>query len=628
MNDLTPAATAPAERFDRSMPDPVAIARAILEGFDLHYRRFRYVAQQAKGRFERGDWNEMRGSARERIDFYDERVLDASQRVEREFDLQSLLDSERDALWQAVKQQYVTLLAQHRQPECAETFFNSVCSKLLNRLYFNNAFIFVRPGVATDYMDSDPPSYRSYYPSNRSKSNGLRATLRQIFQDLGLASPFVDFERDLRLLLRAICEAHRTNAAPALARPFKVEPDCQIQVLSNLFFRNKGAYLIGRFLNGTRLMPIAIPILRNDSGQLYIDTLLVTHEQVATLFSFTRAYFLVDMEAPSAYVEFIRSMLPHKPPSELYTMVGLQKQGKTLFYRDFLHHLRHSNDDFIIAPGIKGLVMTVFTLPSYPYVFKVIKDLIAFPKETDREQVMSKYRLVKVHDRVGRMSDAWEYSLVALPRRRFSPELVRELMTYCPSVVEIDDDTVLIKHVYIERRMTPLNIYLLHATDAGVDHAIREYGQAIKDLAAANIFPGDMLFKNFGVTRLNRVVFYDYDEIEYMVDCNFRAIPPAPNEESEMSGEPWYSVGPHDVFPEQFGPFLLGDPRIRAAFLKYHADLMTPQFWQGRKDRIIEGRLEDVFPYPVERRFSLRFFGRGSGGPAPADPAHPATAAS
>jgi isocitrate dehydrogenase kinase/phosphatase len=606
-------------RFDRSMPQPAAIADAILEGFDLHYRRFRYVAQQAKARFESGDWHGMQQSARDRIGFYDQRVLDAVARIQQEFDLDSLSDPERDALWQAVKQQYVAGLAQHRQPECAETFFNSVCTKLLNRLYFNNAFIFVRPGVATDYMDSDPPSYRSYYPA----AMGLRNTLRQIVIDLGLASPLVDIERDIRLVIRSICEAHRTVApggATALGRPFHAEQDCQIQILSNLFYRNKGAYLIGRFLNGTRLMPIAVPFLRNVRGEIYVDTLLYSADTIATLFSFTRAYFLVDMEAPSAYVEFLRSLLPYKPASELYTMVGLQKQGKTLFYRDFLHHLRHSSDPFVIAPGIKGLVMTVFTLPSYPYVFKVIRDLIAQPKDTDREQVMAKYRLVKIHDRVGRMSDTWEYSLVALPRRRFSAELIRELLTYCPSVVEVDGQTVLIKHVYIERRMIPLNIYLLHATDAEVDRAVKEYGQAIKDMAAANIFPGDMLFKNFGVTRLNRVVFYDYDEIEYMVDCNFRAIPEAPNEEAEMSEDPWYSVGQHDVFPEQFGPFLLGDPRIRAAFMQYHADLLAPEFWQGRQRRIRNGELEDIFPYPRERRFANRYplpSGRGAGGEGP-----------
>ncbi len=590
-------------RFDHSMPQPRAIARAILEGFNLHYRRFRFVAQQAKDRFEHGDWLGMRDSARERIDYYDQRVLDAVERIERGFDLDCLSDQERDQLWATVKQHYISLLTDHRQPECAETFFNSVCAKLLHRIYFQNKFIFVRPGVATDYMDSDPPSIRSYYPA----SAGLRATLRQIVIDLGLAAPFVDFDRDLRYVLRAICEAHRTGGAPnALVRPFHVDPDCQIQVLSNLFFRNKGAYLIGRFINGTRATPIAVPFLRDDQGRIYVDTVLFSADLIATLFSFTRAYFLVDMEAPSAYVDFVKSILPHKAVSELYTMIGLQKQGKTLFYRDFLHHLRHSMDRFVIAPGIKGLVMTVFTLPSYPYVFKVIRDVIARPKDTDRKQVMAKYRLVKLHDRVGRMADTWEYSEVTLPRQRFSAELIRELLQYCPSVVEVEEDCVLLRHVYIERRMTPLNIYLQHATDAEVDRAICEYGNAIKDLAAANIFPGDMLFKNFGVTRLNRVVFYDYDEIEYMVDCHFRAIPPAPNEEAELSAEPWYNIEPRDVFPEQFAPFLLGDARIRTAFLRHHADLLTPEFWQMRQQRIRAGIMEDVFPYPQQRRFIVR----------------------
>ena len=612
MNDPTPnfgsaafeAMDGPFARFDRSMPQPGRIARAILEGFNRHYSLFRYVAQQAKSRFENGDWHGMVRSARDRIPFYDQRVHEAVARIERDFDLDSLSDEERDALWQAVKQCYIALLAEHRQPECAETFFNSVCTKLLHREYFRNRFLFVRPGVATDYMDSDPPSFRSYYPAKV----GARNALRQILIDFGLACPWVDVERDIRRVMRAVCRAHRRNEAPnALNRPFHVEPDFQIQVLSNLFYRNKGAYIIGRIVNGTRVTPLAVPILRTERGQIYVDAVLLTQHWIATLFSFTRAYFLVDMEAPSAYVDFVRSLLPHKPASELYTMVGLQKQGKTLFYRDFLHHLRHSADQFVVAPGIKGLVMTVFTLPSYPYVFKMIKDVIPFPKETDAEQIKGKYQLVKMHDRVGRMADTWEYSHVTLPRARFSAELIRELRQTCAEQVEISETTVLIHHVYIERRMTPLNMFLTHASDAEVEHALIEYGNAIKDLTAANIFPGDMLYKNFGVTRLSRVVFYDYDEIEYMTDCNFRTIPPAPNEEAELSGEPWYRVEKHDVFPEQFGPFLLGDPRIRAAFLKHHADLLTPQFWQGRKERILAGRMEDVYPYPQEERFVERF---------------------
>jgi isocitrate dehydrogenase kinase/phosphatase len=586
--------------FDRSMPSPARIASAILEGFNRHYRLFRYVAQQAKSFYENGDWQRMRTRARERIDFYDQRVLEAVARIEREFDLASLEDAERDALWQAVKQHYVSLLAEHRQPECAETFFNSVCTKLLHRDYYRNQFLFVRPGVATDYMDSDPPSYRSYYPAQ-----GLRRTLRQIIIDIGLACRWEDVERDLRLIVRSVCDAHRSGEA--FRRPWQVEPDCQIQILSSLFFRNKGAYIVGRVINGTRITPVAVPILRNSRGHLYLDTAVFTTDLLATLFSFTRAYFLVDMEAPSAYIDFLRTLLPHKPPSELYTMVGLAKQGKTLFYRDFLHHLKHSTDQFVIAPGIKGLVMSVFTLPSYPYVFKVIKDVIPHPKETDRQQIMAKYQLVKLHDRVGRMADTWEYSQVTLPRARCSPELIDELRTYCPSQLEFGDGTVTIRHVYIERRMTPLNLYLAKATDADLDHAILEYGNAIKELAAANIFPGDMLYKNFGVTRLNRVVFYDYDEIEYMTDCSFRNMPAPGSMDDDYGGEIVSYVDRRDMFPEQWRPFLTGDTRIREALLRHHADLFDPGFWRQRKERIQAGHLEDVFPYPPERRFRQRY---------------------
>jgi isocitrate dehydrogenase kinase/phosphatase len=272
-----------------------------------------------------------------------------------------------------------------------------------------------------------------------------------------------------------------------------------------------------------------------------------------------------------------------------------------------LQHLKHSSDYFQIAAGIRGLVMLVFELPSFPYVFKVIKDFYPPPKETSRAQIKEKYLLVKHHDRVGRMADTLEYSNVAFPLARFSEELLAELRKYAPSLVDIEGDRIIIRHLYIERRMVPLNIFLTRAESAGndalVEHAVVEYGNAIRDLVAANIFPGDMLYKNFGVTRHGRVVFYDYDEIEYITDCNFRDIPQARNEEDEMSAEPWYHVGRHDVFPEQFERFLLGNAKIRQYFMKHHPQLLTRDYWQSHKERIMEGVVEDVFPYPQQIRF-------------------------
>jgi isocitrate dehydrogenase kinase/phosphatase len=348
-------------------------------------------------------------------------------------------------------------------------------------------------------------------------------------------------------------------------------------------------------------------VLHDRDGRLVLDTVLTDREQVTILFSFTRAYFMVDMEVPSSYVQFLRSLMPHKPRSEIYTVLGLQKQGKTLFYRDFLQHLQHSADDFRIAPGIPGLVMLVFELPSFPYVFKAIRDWYPPPKDTTRAQVQEKYLLVKHHDRVGRMADTLEYSDVAFPLARFSEALLAELRRTAPSLVALEGDRIVIRHLYIERRMQPLNLYLADGArrddDARLAHGVLEYGNAIRDLVTANIFPGDMLYKNFGLTRHGRVVFYDYDEIDYLTDCNFRDVPAARNEDDEMAAEPWYPVGRHDVFPAQFARFLLADPRIRTHFMRHHAELLTRAWWQSHKERILAGEVEDVFPYPQHIRF-------------------------
>ena len=585
-------------------PAPTEIAAMILAGFNRHYALFRYGAQRAKALFESGDWHGIAQLSRERIEYYDMRVRECINLVQKALKratqdvavgADTVMQPAERAFWQAIKTEYVQLLADHRQPECAETFFNSVSCRVLHRDYFHNDFLFVRPAVATDYLDSERPAYRSYYPSR----DGLRKTLIRMVADFGLATPFEDLPRDARMVAR-LAVRHLNRLIPR-ASGNRIAPDCQINVLGTLFFRNKGAYIIGRLVNLGSVFPFAIPLVRTPAGQVRLDAWLRDEDDLSTLFSFTRAYFLVDMEVPAATVQFLGSLLPRKPKAELYTMIGLQKQGKTLFYRDFLQHLAHSHDKFDIAPGIKGMVMCVFDLPSYPYVFKLIKDRIS-KDGMDHATVRLKYQMVKLHDRVGRMADTWEYSQVALPRKRFSEALLDELRALVPSLIEVSDDTVVLRHVYIERRMTPLNIYLQHATDAMRDHAVREYGDAIRQLAAANIFPGDMLYKNFGVTRLGRVVFYDYDEIQRMTEMNFRVIPPAPNEEAEMSNEPWYSVKPNDVFPEEFGIFLLGDSRVRESFMRYHADLLTARWWQQCRDQIALGRLDSFFPYDQERR--------------------------
>ncbi|MDG0855425.1 bifunctional isocitrate dehydrogenase kinase/phosphatase [Roseateles puraquae] len=567
------------------------IAQALLGGFDDHYRRFRAVSAQAQARFERGDWAGQQRAQALRIEFYDARVAETTALLQARFAAATLpMD-----VWQQVKLHYIGLLTNHHQPELAETFFNSVCTRILHHAYFHNDFIFVRPAISTEYIENDEPAarptYRAYYPTPAT----LRDTIARVVTNFQLDGEFVDLHRDAGRVLDAVTRQ---------LGDFRWRANFQLQVLSSLFFRNKGAYVVGKIINGFTETPFALPILRRDSdGRFFIDAALFGEDDLLMLFSFARAYFLVDMQVPSAYVQFLRSMMPRKPRSEIYAALGLQKQGKSLFYRDFLAHLRHSSDRFRIAPGIKGMVMLVFDLPSFPFVFKVIKDFYPAAKDTSREQIQRKYRLVKAHDRVGRMADTLEYTRVAFPRHRFEEALLAELRHFCPSVLEENGDDLVLRHVYIERRMVPLNLYLQDATPEQRERAVVEYGQAIKDLVAANIFPGDMLWKNFGVTRHGKVVFYDYDEIEYLTDCHFRRVPAPRNEEEEMSGEVWWPVAPRDVFPETFAPFLLGDPRVREVFMRHHADLLDADFWNGQKQRIQAGHVHDVFPYDPARRF-------------------------
>jgi isocitrate dehydrogenase kinase/phosphatase len=418
------------------LTDPRAfeIAQAMLDGFNRHYRLFRETSRAAKARFEAADWHGQQRAQRERIEFYDLRVSEAAERLTREFDAPRLpMD-----VWQQIKLHYIGQLIDHHQPELAETFFNSVSTRLLHRSYFRNDFLFVRPAVSTEYIENDEPAatptYRAYYPTRET----MRETLTRIVTNFQLQREFEDLARDVDHVLAAV---------QAQLAGHKLRANFQIQVLSSLFFRNKGAYLVGKIINGFVETPFALPIVHSEtSDRLAIDAALFGEDDLLLIFSFARAYFMVDMEVPSAYVTFLRSLMPRKPRSEIYNALGLQKQGKNIFYRDFLYHLRHSSDRFRIAPGIKGMVMLVFDLPSFPYVFKVIKDRYPAPKDTSREQIMGKYLLVKTHDRVGRMADTLEYTKVAFPRARFEPALIEELKKECGSILEEEGDDIVISH--------------------------------------------------------------------------------------------------------------------------------------------------------------------------------------
>ena len=569
------------------------LSEKILEGFNRHYALFRECARAAKISFEKAEWQNIQKLVADRVQYYDERVAETAHTLASS----ARVHPNNPAFWHEVKSHYVELLMNHKQPECAETFFNSVSTKVLKAEYFHNEFIFSRPMISTEFIDSESVTYSSYYPIR----DGWHQALTHMFRDYRLVRDFSNLNRDVATILDRLNHLDKVMFDHPHA-------NLQIQVVSTLFYRNKGAYALGKIINNYSEHPFVIPILHDEEGGLMVDSIILDTRHINSLFSFNRAYFMIDCDVPSAVVGFLHSVLPEKPKGELYNMIGLQKQGKALFALDYKKHIRHSTDEFILAPGIRGLVMLVFTLPSFPYVFKIIKDVISPPKEVDKDTVQEKYNLVKRHDRVGRMADMLEFSHVNFPRHRMSQELIDDILRLAPTEIILTDDEVIIKHLYIERRMIPLNIYLQDASEVddmtAKDNAVIEYGNALKDLIAANIFPGDLLFKNFGVTRGGRVVFYDYDEIEYITDCRFRPIPKARYEDDDTAGEIWFSVDRFDVFPEEFEKFLLTDPEVKDVFMRYHSDLLDWRFWKAHQERISAGHIEDFYPYPKHLRFA------------------------
>lgn len=562
-------------------------ARTILNGFEAYFAEFQNITLAARTRFENADWLEMQSASRRRIDLYKEKTHEIFEYVEliagehlRDFDF-----------WRESKAVYSRLIEGHDNFEIAETFFNSVFCAVFDHHKIRDEYAF----VFSPRGDMPPADVSRVYRTYRWEQS-LENVLQKILADYAFDIPYENRDRDIRNIVAAINRylPGKLNLSAG---------NVQFQVLHEYFFRNKSAYVVGRIVSDGETIPFVLPILHNDEGGVFVDTILFGSDKLSVVFSFTRSYFFVNAAVPSQYVLFLQQLMPAKPISEIYSAMGHNKHGKTYYYRCAFRHMTSTADKFITAPGIKGMVMSVFTLPSYDFVFKIIKDRFTPPKEMTREQVKEKYRLVKRWDRAGRMADTQEFTNLAFARERFSEELMEELREVAPSMIEEHGKVLIIRHVYVERRMTPLNLYLRNASDEQVAEVMDEYGNAVKQLAAANIFPGDMLLKNFGVTRHGRVVFYDYDEIQPLTECNFREIPQPRTEAEEMASKPWYTVGPNDIFPEEFRLFFSGNQRAREVFDQMHSDIYQADFWRRLQEQVRSGHVESFFPYRRKLRF-------------------------
>ena len=563
------------------------MAKTILNGFRSYFADYLNSTLTAKARFEKADWRGVRDANVDRLELYKDKVAQTVKYlgIVTNKDLENLL------LWHEAKKAYTQLVFNFPNFEIAETFFNSVFSDIHDHDKISDDIVYV---ISSQLIEAPEAEYSIYV---RYEGEDFRETFKRILEEAEFSLPM----EDLSLDLDCIMEVFSKEIAPQIK---SLPKDVKFDLLESTFYRSKAAYMVGRVIDGDQTFPMALVILNTEDGGLYVDTALFDADELSVVFSFTRNHFMVDAPLPYQYAHFLKNLMPNKLDYEIYNSLGFPKHAKTEFYRQLVGHLDSSDDQFVVAPGIKGMVMSVFTLPSYNIVFKVIKDKFAPPKEVTHEIVKEKYRLVSRYDRIGRMADTQEFDNLIFPLGRFSDNLIQELLKVAPSQIEIRDEGILIRHLYTERYMTPLNIFLESAGDSEIRNAMEEYGNCIKQLAAANIFPGDMPLKNFGVTRHGRVVFYDYDEIATLTDCNFRHIPQPRTEQEEMQSGTWYTVGPDDIFPEEFRLFFSGNVKARKMFEEIHSELYDVDFWTGLQEQIRDGFVVDVFPYRRVKRFN------------------------
>ena len=543
-------------------------AAVIAEHFRQYNEEFGRITRRAALNFLAEDWQTAQLDAVARIELYEQRVARCVANIAGQ-----LQDRRNEvALWIEIKRAYETIVARRPDSDFYRTFFNSVTRDLFGTVGVNPEVEFCATSVGRASGTVPIRVYRV--------GGSLPTAVREILTDLPFGAAIDDAEAAVHRISAEIGRYFQTGRHSG-------HPE-SIELIEPVFYRGMHAFVVGRLIGDGSITPLVLAFTNSIEG-VQVDAVMLSRADVGSLFGYARSYFHVDLPVVSAAITLLRSFMPRKSIDELYTVLGRAKQGKTERYFALQRHLDKSIDSFVHAPGERGLVMIVFTLPSHDLVFKVLRDRFGAPKTSTREDVIERYQFVFRHDRAGRLVDAQEFKRLRLPRARFMPTLADELLNEAGESCRIEGEDLIVEHCYIERRLRPLNLFLREADPAAAESAIVDYGNALRDLAASNVFPGDLLLKNFGVTSHGRVIFYDYDEICLVSDCVFRDLPQPRFEEEETSAEPWFHCGPRDVFPEQWLPFLGIPAALSTVFIRHHADLLTAAWWRTMSTALAAG---------------------------------------
>ena len=579
-----------------NIPEPnEAVAILITRVFDSYLSEFLVITRRAKTTFEQRDWRGGKRDAAERLHVYEKVLSQISIQIE---GILGQAAHDRKT-WVAIKRVYAARIAGRHNEDNAETFFNSVTRAILKTVGIDRETEFFYLETRQRTTEGSSTLWKTYDPAGSTKE-----LVRSIIDDHRFNAPHEDIERDIKLV---------ANEIDLFLWPItRNEKRYSAEILRPCFYRNKVAYIMGRILLDSRILPIIIPLYNDESG-IHIDSVLMDEADANNIFGFAYSYFHVEVEVPSDLVTFLRSILPHKPIADIYNAIGFNRHGKTEFYRDLHRFVHISKKQFVIAPGREGAVMSVFTLPNYNYVFKVIKDKPCFlrsghvtDKTVDKSEVKRRYRFVCNRDRVGRLVDTQEYENVRFKVKRYSEELLHEFDLAAQDSVTLQNGYVVISHLYLQRKVMPLPIYFQLENDPNsIRQVVIDFGYFIKDLAATGLFPADLFNTwNYGVSEGNRVVLFDYDDIIPLEGASFKRKPGARDEYEEMNPEEeWIVAEPTDFFVDEIDSFVGIPYQLRGIFNSHHADLFTMEFWENIKTRVRDGEIIDIIPYDRNKRF-------------------------
>ena len=561
-------------------------ARWILAEFDAYYVESRSIPNFAKAAFERCDPATSLDLSLRRLSVYSISVHGLARRLRES--LPSAAEDER--FWERIEARYLTLIEGRYESDLAFAYIHSARRMMYEGMWNPVEYTFLHH---REPVTERSAAVRIDFPITPDLD--LAMLVDRILDVPSFEQPWRDRNGDVR----AVADRLQT-----IFRGDERQP-VEIQMTDAGFFRNRGAYIVGRIVfDDASATPLILALLNHDAG-IYVQAVLAGQADAHNLFSSTLANFHVTNSHYHELAAFLHSVMPTRRLGLHYSTIGFNHVGKVAVMNELREELAEHGEVFATAIGFRGSVAIGFAAPSSDYNLKVIRDI---PTEQYKwgdfpgiRAVLDKYRRVHEIDRTGSMLDNIIYYNLELDPAWFEPELLAELLQDAAESVSLRDDAVILKHLIVQRRVRPLPVFFRNATPEEAREVIVNLGHCIKNNAAANVFNKDLDARNYGVSRYHKVYLFDYDALEPLTHVKVRSN--ADRFDGEDDVPDWFYEDGVIFLPEEIETgFRIHDRGLRRLFRDVHGDLLTTGYWERMQGVLERGQVPSIRLYPEQRK--------------------------